>query len=89
MVELRYRPASNIAQGKADTGLGIEAAARSCGLDFLPLFRERYDLIIPMVNYQNKRFVLMLEIIATEEFKKIVNEVGGYNTSQTGRTTFL
>lgn len=31
----------------------------------------------------------MLEIIATEEFKKIVNEVGGYNTSQTGRTTFL
>jgi hypothetical protein len=31
----------------------------------------------------------MLEIIASDEFKKIVDGVGGYDTSQTGTTTFF
>jgi molybdate-binding protein/DNA-binding transcriptional regulator YhcF (GntR family) len=81
--------ASHIAKGNADVGLGIEAAALSCGLAFLPMFRERYDLVIPMANYRSPRFAPMLEIIASDEFKKIVDRVGGYDTSQTGTTTFL
>jgi putative molybdopterin biosynthesis protein len=81
--------ASHIVHGRADVGLGIEAAALSCGLDFLPMFRERYDLVIPIANYRNPRFAPMLEIIASDEFKKIVNGVGGYDTSQTGSTTFV
>jgi molybdate-binding protein/DNA-binding transcriptional regulator YhcF (GntR family) len=80
--------ASHIAHGNADVGLGIEAAARSCGLDFMPMFRERYDLVIPIVNYKSQRFAPMLEIINSDEFKKIVDGVGGYDTSQTGSTTF-
>jgi molybdate-binding protein/DNA-binding transcriptional regulator YhcF (GntR family) len=81
--------ASHIARGDADVGLGIEAAAISCGLDFMPMFRERYDLVIPMTNYRSPRFKPMLDIIGSDEFKKIVNGVGGYDTSQTGTTTFL
>jgi molybdate-binding protein/DNA-binding transcriptional regulator YhcF (GntR family) len=81
--------ASHIAKGSADVALGIEAAAISNGLGFLPMFRERYDLVIPMANYRSPRFAPMLEIIASDEFKKIVDSVGGYDTSQTGATTFL
>jgi molybdate-binding protein/DNA-binding transcriptional regulator YhcF (GntR family) len=81
--------ASHIARGDADVGLGIEAAAISCGLDFMPMFRERYDLVIPMVNYRSERVAPMLEIIGSDEFKKIVNGVGGYDTSQTGTSTFI
>jgi molybdate-binding protein/DNA-binding transcriptional regulator YhcF (GntR family) len=80
--------ASHIARGNADVGLGIEASATSCDLAFIPMFRERYDLVIPMANYRSKRLAPMLEIIASDEFKKIVNGVGGYDTSQTGTTTF-
>ena len=80
--------ASSIVHGKADVGLGIEAAALSNHLDFLPLFRERYDLVIPMDGYRSPRLAPMLEIIASDEFKKIVDGVGGYDTSQTGTTTF-
>jgi molybdate-binding protein/DNA-binding transcriptional regulator YhcF (GntR family) len=80
--------ASQIAHGDADVGLGIEAAATSSGLDFMPMFRERYDLVIPMANYRSQKFAPMLEIIASDEFKKIVDRVGGYDTSQTGSTTF-
>jgi molybdate-binding protein/DNA-binding transcriptional regulator YhcF (GntR family) len=81
--------ASHIARGDADVGLGIEAAAKSCGLAFLPMFRERYDLVIPMVNYRSPRLAPMLKIIASNEFRKIVDGVGGYDTSQTGTTTFF
>lgn len=81
--------ASTIAQGKADTGLGIEAAALSYGLDFLPLFRERYDLVIPEPNYHSKLFAPLLKIISSDEFKNIVDRTGGYDTSQTGTTAFI
>jgi molybdate-binding protein/DNA-binding transcriptional regulator YhcF (GntR family) len=80
---------SAIIHGKADTGLGIEAAARSCGLDFLPLFRERYDLVIPKENYRRKLLAPLLELVVSEDFRRIVDQVGGYDTSETGMTTFL
>ena len=81
--------ASHIARGNADVGLGIEAAATSHKLGFMPMFRERYDLVIPLANYRSERLAPMLEIIASDEFKKIVDGVGGYDTSQTGTTVFI
>ena len=39
--------------GAADTGLGILAAARALDLDFVPLFDERYDLVIPQEYYES------------------------------------
>ena len=81
--------ASTIAKGAADAGLGIEAAARSCALDFLPLFRERYDLVIPKEHYRSRLLSPLLELIASEDFRKVVDQIGGYDTSQTGTTTFL
>jgi len=80
--------AVSIARGEADVGLGIEAAAHSSELGFLPLFRERYDLVIPLANYRSKLFAPLLEIISSDDFKKVVANVGGYDTSQTGATTF-
>jgi len=78
-----------INHGKADVGLGIQAAAKSCGLGFLPLFRERYDLVMPKENYQSQLFAPLLGIVTSYEFRNVVNQVGGYNTSQTGLTTFF
>lgn len=79
----------SIARGEADAALGIEAAARSCDLDFLPLFRERYDLVMPIAGYRSKLLASLLETVVSEEFKEVVNKAGGYDTSQTGTTAFL
>lgn len=78
-----------VAHGEADIGLGIEAAARSCNIDFLPLFRERYDLVIPIANYRSELLAPLLRAVASEEFKAVVNKTGGYDTTQTGATSFL
>ncbi|MBM4444409.1 MAG: GntR family transcriptional regulator [Chloroflexi bacterium] len=87
-VDTHLAVADGVARGEADVGMGIEAAARACGADFLPLFRERYDLIIPMETYKSRRLSHLLEIVASEDFRRVVAETGGYDTSQTGATTF-
>ncbi len=78
-----------ISRGEADVTLGIEAAARSCALDFLPLFRERYDLVMPRDKYRSKLFAPLLSIVISDEFREVVNKAGGYDTSETGTVTFL
>ena len=77
--------AAIIASGAADVGLGILAAAKALGLDFLPLLQERYDLAIPMEYYDSPLLQPLLTIIRSQEFKDIINSLGGYDTSETGR----
>jgi len=81
--------AMSIIRGEADIALGIQAAANSCNLDFIPATKERFDLVIPIKNYRSRLFAPLLEIIKSEEFKKVVNEMGGYDTAQTGDIVFV
>jgi putative molybdopterin biosynthesis protein len=79
----------SIVRGDADVGLGIQAAAYSCNLDFIPATKERFDLVIPIKNYNSPTFASLIEIVQSAEFKKVVNEMGGYDTSQTADTVFI
>jgi molybdate-binding protein/DNA-binding transcriptional regulator YhcF (GntR family) len=81
--------ALSILKGEADVGLGIQAAATSCGLDFIPATKERFDLVIPINNYRSQTFAPILRIVQSEEFKRVVKEMGGYDTSQTGETVLV
>ncbi len=81
--------ASHVSRGQADVGLGIEAAARGSNLGFKPLFRERYDLVIPREVYDDPRLAALFEIIPSQEFKAIIDRVGGYDTAHTGETRFI
>ena len=44
--------ASRVKSGLADAGIGVRSVASICGLDFVPLQRERYDLVIPKAHYE-------------------------------------
>jgi molybdate-binding protein/DNA-binding transcriptional regulator YhcF (GntR family) len=81
--------AMSIKRGEADVGLGIQAAANSLDLDFIPLTSERFDLVIPVDRYHSDLFVPVLEIIKSQEFRKVVDEMGGYDTAETGATIFV
>ncbi len=73
-----------VLSGAADTGLGIYAAAQALGLEFIPVTRERYDLVIPTAYLEDPRLRLLLEIIRSEGFKKKVLDMGGYEIEETG-----
>jgi putative molybdopterin biosynthesis protein len=80
--------AVNVLSGTADCGMGIHAAARALGLDFVPLARERYDLVIPQRFLGDPRIEAVLELLKKESFKARIIELGGYETLLTGKAMF-
>jgi putative molybdopterin biosynthesis protein len=76
--------ASTVAGGIADAGLGILSAARAMSLDFIPIAKERYDIAIPSIQFEDKKIQRVIESIRSDEFKKMVFQMGGYDVSRTG-----
>jgi len=76
--------AAAVATGRADCGLGIQAAAAALQLDFLPLFSERYDLVIPQEHYQSRLLEPLLEVLASDQFASDVNKLSGYELERPG-----
>ena len=70
--------AARIAAGEAGAGLGILSAARLYGLDFLPVYNEQYDLLIPDAAWDTPMVVRLLEIMRGEAFRKRLERLGGY-----------
>jgi putative molybdopterin biosynthesis protein len=77
--------AAAVASGRADCGLGIAAAAQALELDFISLYQERYDLIIPEVYYQDVLLQPLLELLADMDFKNTIASLPGYNVEQMGK----
>jgi len=73
-----------VASGAADTGLGILTAAKALSLDFIPVTRERYDLVIPRAYLADEKIQLLLDIIRSDEFKEKALAMGGYEVHETG-----
>jgi len=76
--------AAAVQSGSADCGLGILAAARALNMDFIPLFQEKYQLIIPTAYYESDLLAPLLDIIRGEHFQSAVAALGGYDVSQMG-----
>lgn len=81
-VKTHSEAASLIEAGKADVSLGLQAAAHQHGLDFIPLFEERYDLILP--REQEQTLNPLLEYIQTADFRQLLNSLSGYSTAHSG-----
>ena len=77
--------AAAVASGRADCGLGIAAAAQALDLDFLPLFQERYDLVIPKIYAESDLLAPLFDIIAGKEFRAAVMSMPGYDVSVMGK----
>ena len=77
--------AVNVLSRAADCGLGIFAAARALGLDFVPLARERYDLLIPDYAVDDEKVQAVLGLLNNDGFKKKILTLGGYEVDLTGK----
>jgi len=71
-----------IESGRADVSLGLQAAAHQHHLDFVPLFEERYDLILPREN--EKTLLPLLEYLQTSTFRNELKGLTGYNSAHSG-----
>lgn len=76
--------AAAVASGRADCTLGIAAAAQALELDFVPLYKEHYDLVIPTENYKNVLLAPMMETLMDRNFRESVAALAGYDVSRMG-----
>lgn len=77
-----------ILEGRADAGLAIEAAARGAGLDFVPLHRERYDLVVMRRDYFEPPVQALLAFAQSKAFKTRAKDLGGYEIGELGRIVY-
>jgi len=80
--------AQAIATGRADVGLGIEAAARQYGLDFVPLVEERFDLLVWRRAYFEPPFQRFIRFCGTDALREKADSLGGYDVSGLGTVHF-
>jgi putative molybdopterin biosynthesis protein len=76
--------AAAIASGRADAGLGIAAAAQALGLDFIPLMKEPYELIIPQEFFASEHLRPLFDILAEPAFRQAIAALPGYDVSHMG-----
>src|SRR5689334_1727359 len=82
VVKTHSDAATLISLNKADVSLGLQAAAYQYGLDFIPLFEERYDLVLPRAN--ESILLPLLNYIQTIDFRRSLTSLTGYNTAHSG-----
>lgn len=73
--------AEAVAAGLADAAVGVRAAAYALGLDFVPLARERYDLVTPARFRDLPAVQAVLETLTS---RLEVEALGGYDASRRG-----
>lgn len=77
--------ASTVARGEADVGLGNEKTALQVRrIDFVPLQKERYELVMKKEDMDKPYFQAVLEILRSHEFKKELEGLGDYDLAETG-----
>ncbi len=81
--------AAAVANGSADCGMGILAAARALDLDFVPVAEERYDLVVPTACLDDYKVVAFLDLIRNDmELKEKIMHLGGYNLRDCGKIMY-
>lgn len=78
--------AQAVALGLVDAGVGVNAAARAFSLTFVPLQRERYDLVVPAALLDYPPVQAFLESVHAAAVRSELEAVGEYDTGRLGTT---
>ena len=80
--------ATQVANGKADVGVGSEKFSQIVNVDFIPIMKEQYDLVI-LKNKENEELIeVVKDILQSEEFHNELNAIGGYDITKTGQIVY-
>lgn len=76
--------ANAVAAGECDAGLGIEAAAHTAGLDFVPLADERYHLVCLKSALEQPGIQGLRQLLQTPAWTMELASIPGYAAMQSG-----
>jgi putative molybdopterin biosynthesis protein len=73
-----------IQRGDAHAGLGLRTAAETAGLEFQPLFQERYDLVMRRDRVDSAVVAPLLASLGSRRMRRSIGGLAGYDTTHTG-----
>jgi len=76
--------AAAVLSGRADCGLGVAAAAQALELDFIPLYQEQYELVIPKAHLEGDLLAPLFDLMHDKNFRQAVAAMRGYDVSYMG-----
>ena len=74
-----------VLSGRCDVGLATRTTAQLLGLDFVPVSRERFDMLVPKDRFFTNPMQNVLSVVGSREFRDRVFALGGYDVSESGR----
>lgn len=78
--------ASAVGRGEADVAVGTEKIARQVeNIDFVPMKKERYDLVVKTERFDTPEIQTMFKILRSEKFQNEFKSIGGYDISDMGK----
>lgn len=77
--------AAKVLSGEADAGIGIEKAAAMVGVHFVPLIRERYDLVMLRTPANRGWADAVIALLQSAELRRELGALQGYDVAHTGR----
>lgn len=80
--------AAIIRNGQADCGIATRAAARSAGLDFVPLLWEQFDLLMRQRSYFRPSMQALISFFREDRLRRRASELTGYDTTDAGKVRF-
>lgn len=77
-----------IVEGKADAGVAIRSVATQFRLAFVPLHKERFDLVMKRRDYFDAPMQALMTFARTPAFAARAADFGGYDVKDVGRVVY-
>jgi molybdate-binding protein len=74
-----------VLKGEADVGVATRTTAQLLGLDFVPLTRERFDMLVRKERFFTQGVQTLVGIVGSREYRERVGALGGYDITESGR----
>lgn len=72
----------------ADVGIATIAVSKLFGLSFVPITRERFDMILDQNTFFNKGVQAFIEMLHSSEFRNRVERIGNYDFKHSGKILY-
>jgi len=80
--------AQAVLENKADAAFGLQALAKQYRLDFIPIIKERFDLLIDRRFWFEEPMQAFMSFCNENAFRTRAAELGGYDISDLGRVLY-
>lgn len=80
--------ATAVSSGGADAGFAIRNVAHALGLDFMPLFKENFEMVIPRERYHSAPVRDFLAFFQQPALLHHIRDFNGYDTAKMGSVVF-